>query len=52
MGMKDSPYWIEDNITVPEGATLTIEPGVEVKFNGFYRIILLSSVFYLEYLVV
>lgn len=31
-----SPFWIEGDITVANGATLTIEPGVEVRFNGFY----------------
>jgi len=31
-----SPYIIVGNITVHDGATLTINPGVEVKFDGFY----------------
>ena len=31
-----SPYLIEGDITVPAGGTLTIEPGVEVLFQGFY----------------
>ena len=31
-----SPYWIKDNITVEHGATLTIDPGVEIKFDGYY----------------
>jgi hypothetical protein len=33
-----SPYWIEDNLTIEGGASLTINPGVEVRFNGFYSI--------------
>jgi parallel beta-helix repeat protein len=37
--MAGSPYWIEDNLTIENGASLTIYPGVEVRFNGFYNII-------------
>jgi len=33
-----SPYWIEGNIIILNGVTLAIEPGVEVKFNGYYAI--------------
>jgi parallel beta-helix repeat protein len=33
-----SPYWIEGNVTVDPGYTLTIDPGVEVLFNGSYSI--------------
>jgi parallel beta-helix repeat protein len=33
-----SPYWIEGNLTIESGASLTIYPGVEVRFNGFYSI--------------
>jgi parallel beta-helix repeat protein len=35
-----SPYWIEYNVTVTSDATLTIEPGVEVRFNGSYSLII------------
>ena len=31
-----SPYRIEGDITVPAGQTLTIEPGVEVRFQDWY----------------
>lgn len=31
-----SPYWIEGNLTVDYGNTLTIDPGVEVRFRGYY----------------
>jgi parallel beta-helix repeat protein len=31
--LSESPYWIEDNVYVENGANLTIEPGVEVLFN-------------------
>jgi len=33
-----SPIFIEGNVTVNYGVNLTIEPGVEVKFNGFYNL--------------
>ncbi len=32
----NSPYFVEGSINVEDGATLTIEPGVEVRFNGYY----------------
>lgn len=32
----NSPYMIQGNISIPNGYTLTIEPGVEVYFNGEY----------------
>ena len=31
-----SPYFVVGDITVPSTHTLTIEPGVEVRFNGNY----------------
>lgn len=33
-----SPFLIDGNITVPAGATLTIEPGVEVLFQDWYSL--------------
>jgi len=33
-----SPYLVTGDITVQTGRTLTIEPGVEVNFQGFYRL--------------
>jgi parallel beta-helix repeat protein len=36
--LSGSPYIIIGNIVVPAGETLTIEPGVDVKFDGYYRI--------------
>ncbi|MCD6311203.1 MAG: fibronectin type III domain-containing protein, partial [Elusimicrobia bacterium] len=34
----NSPYIINTNLTINSGVTLTIEPGVEVKFRGDYKI--------------
>jgi len=34
----NSPYYIAGNIAVPSGDTLTIEPGVDVIFLGYYRL--------------
>jgi PKD repeat protein len=33
-----SPYLVEGDITVPAGQTLVIEPGVQVLFQGFYKL--------------
>jgi hypothetical protein len=32
-----SPYVIDGNVTVASGVTLTVDPGVIVKFNGTFR---------------
>jgi iron complex outermembrane receptor protein len=34
--ISGSPYVVTGNIVIPEGATLTIEPGVIIKFAGYY----------------
>jgi iron complex outermembrane receptor protein len=33
-----SPYIVTGNVVIPEGKTLTIEPGVVVKFAGYYSL--------------
>ncbi|UCG69737.1 MAG: Ig-like domain-containing protein, partial [Thermoplasmata archaeon] len=37
--LTNSPYIVVGNVTVESGVTLTIEAGVEVKFNGSYSLI-------------
>lgn len=36
--LGNSPYIVMGNITINSGITLTVEPGVIVRFNGFYTI--------------
>lgn len=36
--LANSPYLISSNVTVQTGVRLTIEPGVTVLFDGFYKI--------------
>ena len=35
--LANSPYLVTNNIGVPGGQTLVIQPGVQVIFQGFYR---------------
>ena len=37
--ISGSPYWIDGEITIPAGETLNIDPGVEVFFQGHYKLI-------------
>jgi len=36
--LKSSPYLVAGDITIPERATLEIEPGVTVRFGGHYSL--------------
>ncbi len=36
--VSDSPYQIEGNITIPDGETLTIDPGCLIEFQGHYKL--------------
>lgn len=38
--IKGNTYRVTGNIIVPENTTLTIEEGVEVKFDGYYSLII------------
>lgn len=35
--LNNSPYLVTGNIVIPENGTLIIEPGVVVKFGGYYE---------------
>ena len=36
--LSNSPYQVTGDITIPSGQTLTVEAGVQVIFQGYYRI--------------
>lgn len=42
--LVDSPFVVTNNITVNAGVTLTIEPGVEVRFGGDFSLIILGKI--------
>jgi uncharacterized GH25 family protein len=37
--LVDSPFVVSQNVTVNQGITLTIEPGVQVKFGGDFSLV-------------
>ncbi|UCE38511.1 MAG: right-handed parallel beta-helix repeat-containing protein [Thermoplasmata archaeon] len=43
--ISGSPYIITGDVTVVNGVNLTIEPGVEVKFDGYYSLIVHGSIY-------
>jgi len=42
--LVDSPIVLSNNVTVNPGATLTIEPGVEVRFGGDFSLIVNGAI--------
>jgi hypothetical protein len=42
----NSPYVIDGDVTVATGVTLTVDPGVIVKFNGQFRRLLVNGTLY------
>ncbi|MCB5246302.1 MAG: hypothetical protein LHW61_06680 [Candidatus Cloacimonetes bacterium] len=36
--VEDSPYLINGNITIPDGESLNLHPGVELQFQGYYTL--------------
>lgn len=38
LGLEKSPYIIAGDIIIPNGELLTIEPGVRIEFDGYYKI--------------
>jgi hypothetical protein len=43
--LVDSPFVVSKNVTVYSSATLTIEPGVEVRFGGDFSLIVLGKLY-------
>ena len=39
----NSPYIVTNDVIVDENVTLTIEPGVEIRFGGYFSIIVNGS---------
>ena len=39
-----SPYSVVGNVQVPDGVTLTIEPGVEIQYAGAYEILVQGNI--------
>lgn len=42
--LANSPYLITGNVGVPDGVTLTIEPGVQVEYQGDYELLVVGSI--------
>jgi len=41
--LAESPYVLTSNVLIMEGATLTIEPGVEIRFAGYYGLAVMGT---------
>jgi parallel beta-helix repeat protein len=42
--ISGSPYIIMNSISVQDGVSLSIDPGVEIKFNGLYSLSVLGEI--------
>jgi len=42
--LVNSPYIVTEDIQIPSGVTLTIEPGVEIQYTGAYEILIQGSI--------
>jgi parallel beta-helix repeat protein len=43
--LAGSPYWVEGDLVVPSDSALTIEPGIEVRFRGPYRLVVNGALY-------
>jgi len=41
--LAESPYVLTSNVLIMEGAILTIEPGVEIRFAGYYGLAVMGT---------
>ena len=43
--LVDSPFVVSEDVTVYSNATLTVEPGVEVRFGGAFSLVVLGKLY-------
>gem|GEM_PF-1768099 len=43
--LPGSPYWVEGDLLIPADSALVIEPGVEVRFRGPYRLLVNGALY-------
>jgi hypothetical protein len=39
LALDDAPFLVTGDVTIPAGASVTIDPGVEIRFDGPYCIL-------------